>query len=380
MRRFFALDASGGATARVGVLVLAFATAAASVAASPGPATPPASRPSKEDLGSMPLLAYYYIWFDTDSWKRAKADQPVLGPYSSDDPSVMRQHVEWAKAAGIDGFIVSWKSTALLDRRLEQLVSIADSLDFKLVVIYQALDFEREPLGIEIIAEDLDHFIAEYARHPAFDLWDKPVVIWSGTWRFTKAEIEDVAGIRRDRLLILGSERNLEGVARLTGSLDGNAYYWASVNPASNGRHEEKLRLMGEAVHDAGGRWIAPAAPGFDARLLGGSSVVPRDDGATLALEVDAAVRSLPDAVGLISWNEFSENTHIEPSRLHGDRSLQLLAEWHELPPPALPEFDSSAPEGLDVEPLSRITALLLLVGVSVFGFLATFRRTRTAS
>ena len=59
-----------------------------------------------------PVLAYYYIWFDATSWKRAKTDYPVLGRYSSDERRVMRQHVRWAKQSGIDGFIVSWKQHA----------------------------------------------------------------------------------------------------------------------------------------------------------------------------------------------------------------------------------------------------------------------------
>ena len=32
-----------------------------------------------------PLFAYYYIWFNADSWNRAKIDYPLLGRYSSDD-------------------------------------------------------------------------------------------------------------------------------------------------------------------------------------------------------------------------------------------------------------------------------------------------------
>src|SRR5690242_15281108 len=50
---------------------------------------------------SVPVLAHYYIWFDPSSWDRAKVDLPQLGPYSSDDPAVMRQHIAWAKQAGI---------------------------------------------------------------------------------------------------------------------------------------------------------------------------------------------------------------------------------------------------------------------------------------
>ena len=52
-----------------------------------------------------------------------------------------------------------------------------------------------------------------------------------------------------------------------------------------------------------------------------------RRDGATLREELAAARASQPDAIGIISWNEFSENTHIEPSRNYGRQYLDLLAQ-----------------------------------------------------
>jgi len=145
-----------------------------------------------------PLLAYYYIWFDPQSWNRAKTDYPALGRYSSDDKAVMLQHIKWAKAAGIDGFIVSWKNTDVLNRRLELLIELADQENFKLVVIYQGLDVNRDPVPAAWVARDLDYFIENYASDPAFDLFDKPVVIWSGTWEFTRNAMAEVTGPRRD--------------------------------------------------------------------------------------------------------------------------------------------------------------------------------------
>jgi Glycosyl hydrolase family 99 len=336
---------------------------------------PTRSAVSRVDLGSVPLFAYYYIWYEPSSWDRAKSDLPALGRYSSDDEAVMRQHVTWAKAAGIDAFIVSWKSTAVLDRRLESLMRVARELDFKLAIIYQGLDFHREPRGTELIAEDLDRFISHYASDPVFQIWDRPVVIWSGTWRFTPAEIEDVAAPRRDRLEILGSARSLEEVVQISEILDGNAYYWSSVDPRTNLNYEKKLRSMARSVHDGGGRWIAPAAPGFDATMLGGTTVVERDEGDTLALQLDAAVRSLPEAVGLISWNEFSENSHVEPSQTWGETYLSLLAQWRNRPAIDLPEFDSSLPEGVNTTAVGPVLALTLLGGLVVGGLAATARR-----
>lgn len=309
----------------------------------------------------IPVLAYYYIWFDAKSWDRAKTDYPLLGRYSSDDANVMRQHIQWAKAAGIDGFIVSWKSTEKLNRRLDQLVELSDQENFKLAIIYQGLDFERNPLRSEQVDADLIYFIDRYAAHPVFDLFGKPVVIWSGSWEFSAQEIQSVAEPKRDRVLILASEKNVEGYQRLADLVDGNAYYWSSVNPATHPGYPEKLVAMGKAVHDKGGIWIAPAAVGFDARLIGGTTVVERQDGETLRIEMDTAFQSSPDVIGLISWNEFSENSHMEPSLTFGNRYLEVLAEIRNAPAPKVSDFDSSAPAGISLGNTSRFTALFLL-------------------
>lgn len=281
------------------------------------------------DNSSTPILAYYYIWFDPQSWNRAKTDYPILGRYSSDDVDVMRQHVQWAKAAGIDGFIVSWKSTDKLNRRLDQLVRIAAEENFKLAIIYEGLDFSRNPLPPDQVGVDLDYFTQHYASNPVFHLFQKPLVIWSGTWEYSLDEISGVTQTRRNDLLILASEKNVDGYQRLANVVDGDAYYWSSVNPDSHPSYLDKLTSMGDAVHTKGGVWIAPAAPGFDARLVGGTSVVDRKAGETLKTELNAALQSQPDAIGLISWNEFSENSHIEPSHNYGDLYLKVLAGIH---------------------------------------------------
>jgi len=292
----------------------------------------------------VPILSYYYIWFDTQSWNRAKTDYPLLGRYSSSDLDVMRQHVKWAKAAGIKGFIVSWKSTDKLNQRLEQLMQVANEENFKLAIIYQGLDFYREPLPLEQVDADLSYFIDHYAEDQAFDIYEKPLVIWSGTWKFSRDEIENVVLGKREQLLILASERNVDGYSRLAALMDGNAYYWSSVNPDTFPGYLEKLTVMGETVHANGGLWIAPAAPGFDARLIGGETVVDRKDGQTLQIQFSAAMQSSPDAIGLISWNEFSENSHIEPSENYGHHYLDVLTDIRSVPVPAVRDFDSSEP------------------------------------
>ncbi|MGB3307107.1 MAG: hypothetical protein WBA63_13040 [Thermomicrobiales bacterium] len=287
----------------------------------------PAATPTA-NTNKTPVLAYYYIWYTPASWGRAKTDLPLLGAYASDDEEVMRQQIRWAKAAGIDGFLVSWKNTTALSGRLEQLVRIAHEESFKLAINYEGLNFSRNPLPIDQVAADFAYFSTTYGNDPVFDLFGKPLIVWAGTWKFNRAEIAQVTEPYRDRLLVLASQKQIPAYEEIADLVDGNAYYWSSVDPATYPDYPGKLQGMSDAVHEHHGLWIAPAAPGFDARHLGGQREVTRDDGAMLETQLHAALSSDPDAIGLISWNEFSENSHIEPSCTYGDTYLNLLARF----------------------------------------------------
>jgi Glycosyl hydrolase family 71 len=315
-----------------------------------------------------PVLAHYYIWFTPNSWNRAKTDIPLLGRYSSDDADVMRTHIRQAQTSGIDGFIVSWKSTEALDARLATLVEVAGQENFKLEITYQGLDFNRELLPVPRIVEDLEKFADTYAGNPVFELFDKPVVIVTGTPSMVRDQIAAISDKVRDRLLVLASEKDVERYASIADVVDGNLYYWSSVNPQTMKKYTTKLRDFAQAVRAHGGIWIAPVAPGFDAQLVGGESVVDRRAGQTLRDEWAAAVASEPDAIGVISWNEFSENTHIEPSEQLGSQSLDVLAELTGATALNL-GVDSSDPSGPGVGWSSAIAlgGLVIMFAGSIF-------------
>ncbi len=328
----------------------------------------------------VPMLAYYYIWFDSTSWNRAKVDYPLLGRYSSDDAAVMRQHIHWAKAAGITGFLVSWKGTDVLDRRLQQLTDIAEQENFKLGIIYEGLDFSRNPIGATKVASDLDYFIQHFAQRKPFQLFSKPLVIWSGTWQYSVQDVASVTQGRRNSLLILASEKNVAGYLRLADLVDGDAYYWSSVNPDTMSGYQTKLASMAQTVHEHHGLWIPPAAPGFDARLIGGTSVVDRKNGDTFRTQINTAMSASPDALGIISWNEFSENSYIEPSQQYGKLYLDILSQFNHLPPPDVPNFDSSFSSGPipEILPHSRAIALGTIAAMIIVGFVFIGRRSRS--
>ena len=192
-----------------------------------------------------PLLAYYYIWFTPSSWSRGKRDYPLLGRYASDDARVMRQHIRWAKAAGISGFLVSWKSTPALDDRLARLVRVADSEHFHLGIVYEGLDFKRRPLPLGDRATRSRALRDDLRRDKAFAIFERPLLIWSGTWRYTNAQIRLATRNVRSRLLVLASAKNVKDYARVAALFDGEAYYWSSVNPRRHPTYGAKLRSLG---------------------------------------------------------------------------------------------------------------------------------------
>lgn len=284
--------------------------------------------PPTAEASGPPVLAYYYTWFSPGSWNRAKTDYPALGRYSSEDPVVLHQHIRWAKQVGIQGFIVSWKSSATNNHRLRLLMDAARAENFKLAMIYQGLDFNRRPLPADRVRQDYVTFAHDFAPDPVFlRIGGRPLTIFSGTWEYGTADVERITAAVRPGLLVLSSEKSVQGYQRLAPWTDGDAYYWSSVDPKTNPGYQAKLQDMGRAVHADGKQWIAPFAPGFDARLVGGRKTVDRRDGETLRLEYAAARASQPDLLGLISWNEFSENSHVEPSVRYGQRSLEVLGE-----------------------------------------------------
>jgi hypothetical protein len=332
-------------------------------------------------VNTTKLFAYYYIWFNPSSWNRAKTDYPLLGRYSSDETTIMRQHIEMAKDAGIDGFFVSWKSTPLLDDRLRKLVSVARQEHFKLAIIYQGLDYERRPLPASRVAADLDRLRDRFAKGPVFDAFEKPLVIWSGTWESSLKELRDVTEPRRDDLLILATERTADDYRAKASAFDGDAYYWSSVNPDTFPDYPGKLAGMAAAVHGRAGIWIPPASPGFDARLIGGRTVVPRRGGETLRREMDVAQQSDPDVIGLISWNEFSENSHVEPSRRYGPSALRTIADIRGADLSVGGDLDSSQPTSRGTGPgaLTSIVTFLIVLGAGV-AVLFVARRRREAA
>ena len=127
----------------------------------------------------IPTLATYLIDYERSSWLVTAADshlmdRPLIGAYSSDDETVMRQHMYWAQQAGLGGFVVEWRNERKLNIRLERLAVLAKETEFALSIAYRAENQTRKQID-----QDLEALQRIVAPHEIF--YPKPRPIWSSS-------------------------------------------------------------------------------------------------------------------------------------------------------------------------------------------------------
>jgi len=304
----------------------------------------PAAAQSPERL----VLAFYYTWFDENSWGADRVPDQPLARYVSRARVAMARQIEQAKGAGIDAFVVSWYGPRVEGNQTETnfraLLDEAAARGFRL-----AVDFEvTSPFygGVEDVKAGLRALLATHANHPAYlRVGGKPVVFF---WRQQRFDISMWAAIRaavdpnHDSLWI---EEGVD-VAPLS-VFDGHHLYSVTWNPPTDLAYT--ANKFARQVRGAASRWgspkvyVATVMPGYDDRKTGRGNAfaVGRADGAYYARSWQAAIASAPDWIVITSFNEWPEGTYVEPSQAYGNRYLDLTATWSAVfrgsatPPPA---------------------------------------------
>ena len=332
--------------------------------------------PTATSTTKPPVFAYYYLWWSANHWKSALGpNYPITASplplpatldstgcgaktsyvgntltdvpgrvYSQDDSGFIEADVRQAAAAGLSGFLVNWIGTGSTSQtatsnpysaRLRVLVEAvhkvnAAGIPFKLWLSYKA---SATVLSASYISNDLAYFVRTYGADPAFDRSKSPKVtmIWQGSRKYSASTLSSVGGPLRSKLRILGDETSWS--TSRAPYLDGNAYYWSSQNPYSNPQSFQQLATLAGAVRASGSNsdgtskvWVAPIAPGYNKQLAGGSACVPRRGGQTIKTLYTGNGATHPDAFGLISWNEISEGSYIDPMTRYGYQDLNALS------------------------------------------------------
>lgn len=349
---------------------------------------------------SRPLvLAHYYTWYTTP-WGAGKAwghwaaegpssllDRPqnpdtllfppaireigsacypLIGPYDSMSPEVVRWHIRLAKAAGIDAFLVDWWGPAgwqkppgwTHDVFVKTVLPIAEQEHFKVVLFDETPQFVSDFAQVKAWTIQ---YLRQFKDSPAWlHIKGKPAwavyQLWEGTLtadqgRELMAEVERAVGPVYwivDKMRARGAD----GQVRLFTPDDWLALPrldcvmgYAMFSTHRVYRYEDlapMYKAYAARLHRAGKAALLPVHPGHDNRKIAKEPwVMPRDNGRTLRSFWRAAAEAGADMIGITSWNEWPESTVIEPALTWADpyQYLRIVAELQgrRFVPPPLP-------------------------------------------
>jgi len=315
-----------------------------------GSAWPAAAR---AEGGERLVLAFYYNWFDENTWTPNKVPDFPAQTYVSRDRAAMARHIDQAKAAGIDVLVVNWfgpHDNNPTEVNLRAMLDEAADRGFRIAV---DVDLVGSPYlqNAGAIQTAMSVLLNSHAKHSAYLKVDgKPVVFfYKQNYRLSTngwAALRNAVDPGRSSLWI---EEGTD-VSPLT-VFDGHHLYSVSwPNRTDMSYTANKFARLVRAKAAALGVpkiYVATVMPGYDDRKADGRGsaafAIGREDGAYYVRSWQAAIGSKPDWIVITSFNEWREGTYIEPSQAYGNLFLDLTAQWAAVfrgsapPPPAPP-------------------------------------------
>jgi glycosyltransferase involved in cell wall biosynthesis len=305
--------------------------------------------PHRKSYEKTRLGAHYYPWYRAgkrpEHWNEnrefaALTDYPVSGPYSSNTDRVVRRHLAMAQTAGLDFLVVNWQVTSAGLNPTEvtatrRLFAAAEKRGAPLrLAILLAITTE----DARVVAEALNTVRSQFMPSPAYhQVRGRPAI-----WYYLTDSFLGFFFHRYDDVVRLN--RGCWSMA--TGQLIYNKFLpdllrrffsgWCIYSPLQVGRKALRDAIWTRAYRDfseeGGPIRVFTICPGYDDSALtsaerrsGRYRVTPRDETRTYQRMQRVALKLTPppDLVVVTSFNEFHENTHIEPSRSFGDLYLK---------------------------------------------------------
>lgn len=267
---------------------------------------------------------------------------PLIGPYHGPDAKVLEYHVLSARAAGIDAFVADWYGPGTYsDEVFAALRAQAEPLGFRVAICLEEKSFFPGYAAVTSRVEVLDemerhirHVLEAHAGSPAYLRRDgRPVLFMFnghgagplGEGTLSPAELADVLGRFSNApvFLVRGHvDTNYLGVVDGAYAWCGDAAYRRWFEEASSGpRGDGRLSYR-----------VGVASPGFDDSGVNGWGAGPRvtDRRGTQEYEDNWAdvLKGRPDAVQIVTWNDFQEGTTVEPTVEYGFTLLNLTERY----------------------------------------------------
>lgn len=274
--------------------------------------------------------ALYYPWYSLNGWESSQLrDQPQF-PYDSSDPVAIERQIIQAKGAGIDGFISSWWGPgSKTDSNLAIVLDVAEQNDFYIGMFLETKSVVEAQNGSMPLVEDelirwIQYYVTNYGDHPgAMKVDGKPFVM---PWITCTVPVETWANVR-ERLAASNIEATM--IADCSKSDYFDVFDGAIGTDVEIGKTLRYYALLADTV--APKIWMSDARPGYDERLLEDREnprYTDREDGQFFRNQLNTALSANPQWLRLYTWNEYPENTYIEPSKNFGDKYLNIAADY----------------------------------------------------
>jgi uncharacterized protein YgiM (DUF1202 family) len=311
--------------------------------------------------GKQVWAFYMGFWMGGGSWDGNPylTDYPAIGAYDSRDGGVAGTHIDQARSAGINAFMVSWygidngETTAVLNNMLDR----AAERDFKIGAVIDIFGgFNQDHL-----MRSLQHLVNDRIHHPAYLRYNgRPVIMFAfqGNAGLSATDWQNIRNAVDPNRSTIWIAEGLSGCCLYGGAMDGQYAFNIAWSNGSAARYTQERNAV---INRGGSLYVATVHPGWDeTRVAAGTGrtnpTSPRDraGGQFLTNSWNGAIASGTDVVMVVSWNEFMENSHIEPSVNYGSQSLDvlrpLIAAWQAGSPAPVPEQPApdapSAPTG----------------------------------
>jgi hypothetical protein len=265
-------------------------------------------------------------------------DRP-LGPLDmqqkgmiSYDPIAIRNQVEQAMSAGIDGFLPYYRGkTHFTHGATNLLFDVAKKIkeegkgDFRIGLhVSPQGAIENQSLGntpVDLLVSWITDYVQTFQNHPQImKLNSKPLAIVYSTGLFQPYEWEQV----KSKLAAKNISVYLVADNGSSNSFD----QYIPIFDGCVGRNISAEKGILRAKQISPKLWLGEVKPGFDNSERNApktSKFIDRQDGVYLNKMFDEAVAHNPQWLRVVSWNEYYEHTHIEPSVLYGQKYLNIV-------------------------------------------------------
>lgn len=314
---------------------------------------PPSKAHSERSAG--PLVGIqYYAWygdgFGTEHWCDSRSsgyvrDKPLLGYYSSIKEQTIAFHIDLIERMGLDFTVINLHVD---DRGTNKMELIGARHIFEIARKRKSrLRFALQIAPYTVNADELEEAIQTvktvFVSQPNyFHLDDSPALFWFwptvSDGDATLIERINVATKGLTNIALSLRLPQFPGEERLTfGLFRGFAPFSPLELSGESGWQKVWTEAYRRAEQTGMDYRIATISPGYDDRDLDDDAradnpyrLVPRNDGETYrrAMAVVDGLTPKPDLVIVSTFNEYHENTHIEPSLANGMRYCDMTGEF----------------------------------------------------